>query len=61
MTNEEFGGSDVAMGMANWGYGEPNEDGSTITGNSGTEYLVTDVTTLDFWNEYERCKYRRRC
>lgn len=43
--------SNVALGMYVWGYGTPSEDGTQITGASGTVYDCATVTTADYWNE----------
>lgn len=44
--------SEVALGMYVWGFGEPSEDLTTITGaGTGTEYDIASVTTADYWAE----------
>ena len=43
--------SEVALGMYVWGYGEPSEDGTQITGVSGKVYDVNTVTLADYWYE----------
>ena len=48
---EAVANSEVALGMYVWGFGTPSEDGTKITGNSGTEYDTATVTTADYWNE----------
>ncbi len=46
--------SEVALGMFVWGFGEPSEDGKTITGaGTGTVYNCADVTYADYWTEMD--------
>lgn len=51
---DAVGGSEVALGMYAWGFGEPSEDGTQITG-AGTEtvYETATVTAADYWTEIE--------
>ncbi|MDR2044283.1 MAG: ABC transporter substrate-binding protein [Clostridium sp.] len=48
---ESAGGSEVALGMLYWGFGEVSEDGKTITAASGATYDTATVTTADYWSE----------
>ena len=49
---DSVGGSEVALGMVGWGFGQANEDGSKVTGSgTGTEYDTASVTVADYWTE----------
>lgn len=51
---DSVGGSEVALGMVGWGFGETSEDGSKVTGaGTGTEYNTAEVTVTDYWTELQ--------
>lgn len=46
------GNSEVALGMVDWGFGMPNEDGTKVVDTvTGTEYDVATVTKADYMYE----------